>query len=233
MAMRRSHICICSTAHVPADERAEIDALIARSPRRRRRVIVDHPDLSIEPHQYGFSVHLGIFDDPLERPDTLSPDLWRLLASAHDSGASWISFDCDEPPCAKFPIFEDDALRAAAPPDHPFTGQNLTMPQDPVASHAPYDDDTAPLAIATLYVALSDEERSIAAILEFDPDAEPGPACADLQTAQPHILNVSGAAYSRRTWEKLALRYFAPSPGLDAPQPLQRFLTWRARYLDA
>ncbi|MHA0111967.1 hypothetical protein ACXYUI_33630, partial [Klebsiella pneumoniae] len=66
-----------------------------------------------------------------------------------------------------------------------------------------------------------------------DPDAEPGPACADLQTAQPHILNVSGAAYSRRTWEKLALRYFAPSPGLDAPQPLQRFLTWRARYLDA
>ncbi|WP_052192368.1 DUF5983 family protein [Sphingomonas sp. Ant H11] len=115
MAMRRLHICICSTAHLPADERAEIDALIARSPRRRGRVIVDHPDLSIEPHQYGFSVHLGFLDTPFERPDTLSPDLWGLLASAHDSGASWISFDCDEPPSSKFPTFEDDALRAVPP----------------------------------------------------------------------------------------------------------------------
>ncbi|WP_156143023.1 hypothetical protein [Sphingobium aquiterrae] len=113
--MRRLHICICSTAHLPADERAEIDALIARSPRRRGRVIVDHPDLSIEPHQYGFSVHLGFLDTPFERPDTLSPDLWGLLASAHDSGASWISFDCDEPPSSKFPTFEDDALRAVPP----------------------------------------------------------------------------------------------------------------------
>jgi hypothetical protein len=106
------------------------------------------------------------------------------------------------------------------------------MLQHPVVRHPACDDDTSPLAIATLDIALSDEERSIAAILEFDPDAEPGPACADLHTAPPHMRNVSGAAYSRRTWEKLARRYFALSPSREA-QPLQRFLAWRARVPDA
>lgn len=230
--MRRSHICICSTAHLPADERADIDALIAGSPRRRGRVVVDHPDLSIEPHQYGFSVHLGFFDDLLERPDTLSPDLWRLLACARDSGASWISFDCDEPPSSKFPTFEDSALRAAAPLDHPFAGQDMTMHQHPADRHAAYDD-TVPLALEMLDIALSDEERSMAAILEFDPDADPGPSHAGLPTDPPRMHAISGAAFSRRTWEKLARRYFVPSPTLDGPQPLQRFLAWRARFPDA
>lgn len=110
--MRRIHTCICSTAHLPADERIGIEALIARSPRRRGRIIVEHTDMSIEPHQYGFFVHLGVLDDHLERPGTLSPELWRLLAHAHESGATWISFDCDEPPSSEFPIFED-AVRAS------------------------------------------------------------------------------------------------------------------------
>ncbi|RJG51092.1 hypothetical protein D0Z70_23465 [Sphingobium terrigena] len=100
-------------------------------------------------------------------------------------------------------------------------------------SHASRDENANPHALTTFEIALSDEELLIAAILEFDPDADPCPARNDLQTDQPPMHAISGAAFSLRTWEKLADRHFAPSPTLDAPQPLQRFLAWRARYPNA
>lgn len=106
--MRRIYMCVCSTAHLPADDRDAIEALIARAPRRRGRLVVEHPDLSIEAHQYGFAAHLGIFDDHIERPESVSPEFWRLLEHAHRSGARWIWFDCDEPPTDGLPVFEDD-----------------------------------------------------------------------------------------------------------------------------
>jgi hypothetical protein len=103
--MRRFPVCACSTAHLPFAERDTIDGLIRLAPRNGGRVIVDHPLLSIEPHQYGFWIHLGLLDDWPERPDALSPEIWALLTHARKTGANWISFDHDEPPCDRFPVF--------------------------------------------------------------------------------------------------------------------------------
>lgn len=105
--MRRFPVCACSTAHLPLAERDTIDGLIRNAPRRCGRIIVDHPLLSIEPHQYGFWIHLGLLDDWPERPDELSPELWALLTDARKTGASWISFDRDEPPCDRFTVFPE------------------------------------------------------------------------------------------------------------------------------
>ncbi|PBN41034.1 hypothetical protein SxD43FB_24320, partial [Sphingobium sp. D43FB] len=41
-------VCACSTAHLPRAENDAIDRLIQYAPRRRGRIIVDHPILSIE-----------------------------------------------------------------------------------------------------------------------------------------------------------------------------------------
>lgn len=97
------------------------------------------------------------------------------------------------------------------------------------ARHASHDDDTILCALSTLEIALTEEELSIASILEFDPNADPGPCPVDLGTNMPPMRAISGAAFSRRTWEKLAGRYFAPSPTSSATQALLRFLKWRAR----
>lgn len=103
--MRRFPVCACSTAHLPRAEHDAIDLLIRHAPRRSGRIIVDHPILSIEAHQYGFWVHLGFMDDWPERPDGLSPEFWALLADARKAGANWLSFDRDEPPSDRFPVF--------------------------------------------------------------------------------------------------------------------------------
>ncbi|SER15398.1 DUF5983 family protein [Sphingobium sp. YR768] len=103
--MRRFPVCACSTAHLPPSEQDAIDRLIRDAPRSDGRIIVDHPILSIEAHQYGFWVHLGLFDDWPERPDELSPEFWALLADARNTGATWLSFDRDEPPSDRFPVF--------------------------------------------------------------------------------------------------------------------------------
>ncbi|MDE1917621.1 MAG: hypothetical protein KGJ57_18420 [Sphingomonadales bacterium] len=57
--MRLSKTCVCSTAHLTAYERAAFDKLIASSPQRDGRILVDHVSLSVEPHQFGFAVRLG------------------------------------------------------------------------------------------------------------------------------------------------------------------------------
>ncbi|WP_235209786.1 hypothetical protein [Sphingobium sp. Ant17] len=57
--MRRFPVCACSTAHLPRAENDAIDRLIQHAPRRSGRIIVNHPILSIEAHQYGFWVHLA------------------------------------------------------------------------------------------------------------------------------------------------------------------------------
>ncbi|OAN58669.1 DUF5983 family protein [Sphingobium sp. TCM1] len=105
--MRRFPVCACSTAHLPLAERDTIEGLIRNAPRKGGRIMVDHPLLSIEPHQYGFWIHLGLLDDWPERPDELSPEIWALLTHARKTGANWIGFDRDEPPCERFPVFPE------------------------------------------------------------------------------------------------------------------------------
>ena len=88
--MRRFTVCACSTAHLPPDEYHAIEQLIQYAPRRSGRIIVDHPILSIEAHQYGCWVHLGFIDDWPDRPDGLSPEFWALLSDARKAGANWL-----------------------------------------------------------------------------------------------------------------------------------------------
>lgn len=122
--MRLAQYCVCSTAHLPAAERRAFDRLIAATPRRVGRLIVDHDVLSIEAHQYGFAVHLGFFDDYPQRPEEVSAALWTLLARARDCGADWLSFDRDEPPMIDLPVYpEDDAGEGADPPKVVLCGQ--------------------------------------------------------------------------------------------------------------
>ncbi|BAK66607.1 hypothetical protein SLG_19320 [Sphingobium sp. SYK-6] len=106
--MRRFPVCACSTVHLPLAERNTIEALILAAHIHSGRIIIDHPILSIEPHQYGYWIHLGLLDDWPERPDTLSPEIWALLTHARKTGATWISFDRDEPPCDRFPVFPEE-----------------------------------------------------------------------------------------------------------------------------
>jgi len=119
--MRLSTICICSTAHLPPEERAAFDSLIASAPRRDGRVIVEHTVLSIEPHQ--FAVHLGLFDDHRSRPEEISQALWQLLSRARNRGASWLWFDRDEPAAADLPAWNEDD-NAAAPVRSPDSAEN-------------------------------------------------------------------------------------------------------------
>ncbi|MGE6695151.1 hypothetical protein ACQKE8_22160 [Sphingobium limneticum] len=103
--MRRFTVCACSTEHLLPDEHHAMEQLIRDAPRHNGRIIIDHPILSIEAHQYGFWVHLGFIDDWPDRPDGLSPQFWALLSDARKAGANWLSFDRDEPPSDRFPVF--------------------------------------------------------------------------------------------------------------------------------
>lgn len=104
--MRRGYIFVCSTAHIPEAERNALDRLIAGSPRNDEgRVIVEHLDLVIEPHQYGFFVHAGVARENSERPDSVSPELWTILHVCATAGGNWVLFDRDEPTTTLFPIF--------------------------------------------------------------------------------------------------------------------------------
>lgn len=105
--MRQSALYVCSTIHLPVDERRHIDQLIAASPRGPDgRVSVDHPDLVIEPYAYGFFVHTSIVGCGGEAPD-ISPELWTILVDAFEGDASWVLFDRDEPAVTYLPVFPD------------------------------------------------------------------------------------------------------------------------------
>ncbi|MDE8652146.1 hypothetical protein [Novosphingobium album (ex Liu et al. 2023)] len=103
--MRRFSNYACSTAHLPLAEREAIDLLIRTATQRQGRIVIEHPSLSIEAHQYGFAVHLGLFDDLSDRPDDISPELWTLMNHARRMGANWLWFDRDERPSPAFPVF--------------------------------------------------------------------------------------------------------------------------------
>lgn len=104
--MLQTSLHICSTAHIPADERDAIDRLIVDAPRNAGgRLIVQHPGLVIEPYQFGFFVHTGLAEDDPERPNSVSPELWAILCAAAKAGSSWVLFDCDEPPAPGLRVF--------------------------------------------------------------------------------------------------------------------------------
>ncbi len=102
--MRRTTLFVCATAHLPAAERTEIDALIDTAVRDNGRLVVDHPVLAIEAHRYGFFVATAIIGTG-ERPACVSPALWDLLAIAHRLEAEWVLFDHDEEPDLNLPVF--------------------------------------------------------------------------------------------------------------------------------
>lgn len=103
---RRTSLHVCSTAHLPEEERDAIDRLIIEAPRTEGgRLIVQHLDLVIEAYQYGFFVHTGVVEDGADRPDSVSPELWAIISTASAAGASWILFDRDEPPTRGLPVF--------------------------------------------------------------------------------------------------------------------------------
>lgn len=104
--MRRTSLHICSTAHLPVDERDAIDHLIVEAPRHAGgRLIMQHLDLMIEPYQFGFFAHTGLAKDDPERPDSVSPELWAILRAAARAGASWVLFDRDEALTPDLPVF--------------------------------------------------------------------------------------------------------------------------------
>ena len=88
--MRHTNLFICSTAHVPLEERTEIDALIDSAERERfgGRLIIDHPVLAIEAHRCGFFVATAIVGDGAECPIEVSAELWALLATAFHADAA-------------------------------------------------------------------------------------------------------------------------------------------------
>jgi hypothetical protein len=105
--MRLTHTCVCSTAHLPVQERRAFDELIDSSPRRSGRISVDHPVLSIETHQFGFAVHLGLLEDQPDRPPEVSDVLWALMVRATSLGAEWLSFDDEEGTAVDLAVFPD------------------------------------------------------------------------------------------------------------------------------
>lgn len=104
--MRRFHTCVCSTLHLPADERRFIERLMVG--RRAGWSLFEHTDLTIVPHHDGYMIHVGVTDDHAVRPDGVPPVLWRLLHLAADEGASWLSFDAEELPQTDLPVYPDD-----------------------------------------------------------------------------------------------------------------------------
>lgn len=104
--MRRFHTCVCSTLHLPADERRIIEDLIADS--RAGHPISRRTDLTIVPHHDGYMIHVEVIEDHPRRPDNVTPVLWRVLGQALDEGASWLSFDREEIPCSSLTVYPED-----------------------------------------------------------------------------------------------------------------------------
>ncbi len=104
--MRRFHTCVCSILHLPPYERRFIEGLIAIS--RARRRVSEHTDLSIVSHHDGYMIHVGVVEDHAVRPINVPPVLWKLLALALEEGASWLSFDREELPCAGLATYPED-----------------------------------------------------------------------------------------------------------------------------
>lgn len=113
--MRLACHCVLSTVHLPVADRNAFENLIAKAPRRAVRLIIDHPLLTIEAYRFGFAIHLGIFEDDPERPESVSLVLWDLMRRASSLGADWLWFDRDEPPRSDFPVFADEAASPMAP----------------------------------------------------------------------------------------------------------------------
>lgn len=112
--MRRFHTCVCSTLHLPVEERRFIEDLIAA--RREGRSVGLHTDLTIVPHHDGYMIHVGILEDHADRPANVPSVLWNLLGHAVDEGASWLSFDREEIPCSGLATYPDDPPPASAAP---------------------------------------------------------------------------------------------------------------------
>ncbi|WDF75245.1 DUF5983 family protein [Novosphingobium sp. KACC 22771] len=91
--MRLACHCVLSTAHLPVADRDAFENLITKAPRRTGRLIIDHPFLTLEAHQFGFAIHLGIFEDDPEQPEDVSLVLWGLMRRASALGADWLWFD--------------------------------------------------------------------------------------------------------------------------------------------
>lgn len=104
--MRHFHTCVCSTLHLPADERRFIERLIESS--RVGRSVIGHTDLTIVPRHDGYMLHVGVTEDHAICPDGVPPVLWRLLHLAADEGASWLSFDAEELRQSDLPDYPDD-----------------------------------------------------------------------------------------------------------------------------
>ncbi|MBB6122902.1 hypothetical protein [Sphingobium subterraneum] len=104
--MRRTSLLVCSTLHIPQEERMAIDRLILAATRDADgRLAVCHPDLLIESFQFGFFVHTGVCADAAGRPDSVSPEFWAIMRAATSTGASWVLFDRDEPLASHLPVF--------------------------------------------------------------------------------------------------------------------------------
>ena len=113
--MRRFHTCVCSTLHLPVEERRFIEDLIADS--RAGRSVIARTDLSIVALHDGYMIHVGVVDDHTDRPANGPATLWTLLGRAWDEGATWLEFDREELPRADLPLYPDDP-----PPDAPGPG---------------------------------------------------------------------------------------------------------------
>lgn len=108
--MRRFHTCVCSTLHLPLEERRFIETIIADS--RAGRSVIARTDLSIMAMHDGYMIHVGVVADHADRPANVPATLWTLLGRACDEGATWLEFDREEMPRADLPVYPDDP-----PPD--------------------------------------------------------------------------------------------------------------------
>ncbi|MDJ0276290.1 hypothetical protein QLH51_05695 [Sphingomonas sp. 2R-10] len=106
--MLRFHTCVCSTLHLPGEERRLIESLVAMS--REGQSLIEYTDLTIVPHHDGYMIHVGVVEDRADRPANVPAALWQLLGRACEEGASWLSFDREELPCSDLPVYPDDSL---------------------------------------------------------------------------------------------------------------------------
>ena len=98
-----------STVHVPASARQTIDTMLAAAtPDHSGRVQLEFAGLPLEPHHFGFWLHIG---DPellgQHHPDRTGA-FDRLLNRAANAGAIWVLFDRDAPPAPDLPQFPDE-----------------------------------------------------------------------------------------------------------------------------
>lgn len=107
--MRETSLFTCSLFHLPIEEREAIEQIIRASSRNEDgRLDIRYPDLVIEPHHDGFFVHTSAAGwASAQRPETISPTFWAILAFAAEAGASWVSFDREASSSEEWPSFPE------------------------------------------------------------------------------------------------------------------------------